>query len=56
MEIATRQKHKLSDLSFRLSLDGENIQNVTQRRLLGLIMNIIYNRTEIGPTNTVTLY
>ena len=29
MLINTRQKHQLSDLSPRLSLDGQNIQNAT---------------------------
>ena len=35
--INTRQKHQLSDLSLRLSLDGQNIQNATERHPLGLI-------------------
>ena len=39
MIITTRQKHQLSDLSLRLSLDGQNIQNVTEHRLLGLIVD-----------------
>ena len=34
MIITTRQKHQLSDLSLRLSLDGQNIENVTEHRLL----------------------
>ena len=38
MVITTRQKHQLSDLSLRLSLDGQNIENVTEHRLLGLIV------------------
>ena len=37
MLINTRQKHQLSDLSLRLSLDGQNIQNATERHPLGLI-------------------
>ena len=38
MIINTRQKHQLSDLSLRLSLpDGQNVENVTKHRLLGLI-------------------
>ena len=37
--ITTRQKHQLSNLSLRLSLDGQNIENVTEHRLLGLIVN-----------------
>ena len=37
MIITTRQKHQLSDLSLRLSLDGQNIENVTEHRLLGLV-------------------
>ena len=37
MIITTRQKHQLSDLSLRLSLDGQNIENVAEHRLLGLI-------------------
>ena len=37
--ITTRQKHQLSDLSLRLSLDGQNIENVTEHRLLGLIVD-----------------
>ena len=37
--ITTRQKHQLSDLSLRLSLDGQNIQNVTEHCLLGLIVD-----------------
>ena len=37
--ITTRQKHQLSDLSLRLSLDGQNIENVTGHRLLGLIVD-----------------
>ena len=39
MVITTRQKHQLSDLSLRLSLDGQNIENVTEHRLLGLIVD-----------------
>ena len=39
MVIATRQKHQLSDLSLRLSLDGQNIENVSEYRLLGLIVD-----------------
>ena len=37
--ITTKQKHQLSDLSLRLSLDGLNIENVTGHRLLGLIVD-----------------
>ena len=36
MIITTRQKQQLSDLSSRLSMDGQNIENVTEHRLLGL--------------------
>ena len=39
MIITTRQMHQLSDLSLRLSLDGQNIENVTEHRLLGLIVD-----------------
>ena len=39
MIITTRQKHELSDLSLRLSLDGQNIENVTEHRLLGFIVD-----------------
>ena len=39
MIITTRQKHQLSNLSLRLSLDGQNIENVTEHHLLGLIVN-----------------
>ena len=39
MIITTRQKHQLSDLSLRLSLDGQNIENVVEHRLLGLIVD-----------------
>ena len=39
MVITTHQKHQLSDLSLRLSLDGQNIENVTEHRLLGLIID-----------------
>ena len=35
MVITTRQKHQFSDLLLRLSLDGQNIENVTEQRLLG---------------------
>jgi len=35
--INTWQKHQLSVLSLRLSLDGQNIQNATEHRPLGLI-------------------
>ena len=34
--INTRQKHQ-PDLSLRLSLDGQNIQNATEHHPLGLI-------------------
>ena len=37
--ITTRQKHQLSDLSLRLSLGSQNIENVTEHRLLGLIVD-----------------
>ena len=37
--ITTRQKHQLSDLSLRLSLDGQNIENVTEHRQLGLTVD-----------------
>ena len=40
MVITTRQKHQLSDLSLRLSMDGQNIENVVEHRLLGLIVDI----------------
>ena len=39
MVITTRQKYQLSDLSLRLSLDGQNIENVTEHRLLSLIVD-----------------
>ena len=39
MVITTRQKHQLSDLSLRLSLHGQNIENVTEHRLLCLIVD-----------------
>ena len=39
MIITTRQKHQLSGLSMRLSLGGQNIENVTEHRLLGLIVD-----------------
>jgi len=35
----TRQKHHFSGLSLRLSLDGQNIENVTEHRLLGLTVD-----------------
>ena len=41
MIITTQQKHRVSDLSLRLSLDGQNIENVTGHRLLGLT---VYNK------------
>ena len=37
MVITTRQKHQLSDLSLRLSVDGQNIENITEHHLLGLM-------------------
>ena len=37
MLINTWQKHQLSDLSLRLSLDGQNIQNATELHPLGFI-------------------
>ena len=39
MIITTRQKYQLSDLLVWLSLDGQNIFNVTEHRQLGLIVN-----------------
>ena len=30
--ITTRQKRQLSDLSLRLSLDGQNIENITEKK------------------------
>ena len=39
MVITTLQKKQLSGLSLRLSLDGQNIENVPEHRLLGLIVN-----------------
>ena len=39
MVITARQKHQLSDLSLRLWMDGQNIENVTEHRLLGLIVD-----------------
>ena len=39
MVITTRQKHKLSDLLLRLSLDGQNTENVIEHRLLGIIVD-----------------
>ena len=36
MVITARQKHQLSGLSLRLLLNGQNIENVTEHRLLGL--------------------
>ena len=39
MIITTRQKHQLSDLSLTLSLDGQNIENVTEHHLLGLTVD-----------------
>ena len=37
MVITTRQKHQLSELSLRLSVDGQNIENITEHHLLGLM-------------------
>ena len=37
--ITTRQKYQLSDLSMRLSLGGQNIENVTEHHILGLIVD-----------------
>ena len=37
--ITTRQKRHLSDLPLRLSLDGQNIENVTQHGLIGLTVD-----------------
>ena len=39
MIITTWQKHQLSDLSLRLSLDGQNIENITEHRLPGLTVD-----------------
>ena len=39
MIITTRQKHQLSGLSLRLSLGGQNIENVTEHRLLRFIVD-----------------
>ena len=39
MEITTRQNHQLSDLPLRLSLDVQNIENLTEHRLLGPIVD-----------------
>ena len=39
MIITTWQKHQLSDLSLKLSVDGQNTENVTEHRLLGLIVD-----------------
>ena len=39
MAITTRQKHQLSDLSLRPSLHDQNTENVTEHRLLGLIVD-----------------
>ena len=39
MIITTRQKHQFSGLSLRLSLNGQNIEKVTEHRLLGLIVD-----------------
>ena len=44
MIITTRQKHQFSGLSLRLSLDGQNIENVTEHRLLGLIVDNKFRR------------
>ena len=35
--ITTRQKYQFSDMSLTLSLDGQNTENVTEHRPLGLI-------------------
>ena len=35
---STQQKHQLSDLSLRLSLDGQNIENVSEHHLLGSLL------------------
>jgi len=37
--ITTRQKAPALRLSLKLSLDGQNIENVTEHRLLGLIVD-----------------
>ena len=39
MVITTRQMHQLSDLPLRLLVDGQNIENLTEHRLLGLIVD-----------------
>ena len=39
MVITTRQMHQLSDLPLRLSVDGQNIENLTEHRLLDLIVD-----------------
>ena len=38
MVITSRKRHQLLDLSLRLSLDGQNIENVTEHRLLGPLL------------------
>ena len=49
MVITTRQKHQLSDLSLRLTLDGQNIENVTEHHLLGLIVDNKLPRSNTYP-------
>ena len=39
MVITTRRNYQLSDLPLRLSLDGQNIENLTEHRLLGPIVD-----------------
>ena len=39
MVITTQQKHQLPDLLLRLSFDCQNIENVTEHRLLSLIVD-----------------
>ena len=65
MIITTRQKHQLSDVSLRLSSVGQNIENVTEHRLLGLIVDnkfrwqaqieLIYMQTHVKKKKKVRL-
>ena len=37
--ITTRQRHQLSDFSLRLSMDGQDTDNVSEHCLLGLVVD-----------------
>ena len=52
MVITTRQKHQLSDLSLRLSMDGQDIENVTEHHHIDYACGMVVAKYTLNKLNS----